>query len=191
MLYIKFNVQNKLKYEDFKKLYNYLDSIRQPDFQFEEEELFFDWDNMSDEEMQDAFRKMEDAVDTEKQELKRYQENIPVYANSFFEEYFKIDNTKLGILGVQEVLSIFNYLEFGFEVNFNGLEKINNYSLIKFSTGNYPFGGIERFLITLKSFELNPFECFDGFSVNEISWNSNFDYSMIEDKEQTKLYLKK
>ena len=74
-------------------------------------------------------------------------------------------------------MSIFNYLEFGFDVDLNCLEVFKkDKGIIKFSTGNFPFGGLERFFITLKAFQLIPIECFDGFSVNQIDWKSDFDY---------------
>ena len=81
-------------------------------------------------------------------------------------------------------------MEYGFEVDLDNLEKINERSgVVEFSTGNYPFGGIERFLITLRAFDLIPTECFDGFNICEFDWLSDFEYNTINLPEKTKAYL--
>tara|TARA_R110001599_G_scaffold318898_1_gene528612 strand:+ start:12863 stop:13213 length:351 start_codon:yes stop_codon:yes gene_type:complete len=104
--------------------------------------------------------------------------------------YLQDDNEKLGALGIQEVLSIFNYIEFDFEVDMDKLEKFNAQSgIVECSTGNYPFGGLERFLITLRAYGLTSTECFDGFNICEYEWNSNFEYNTTELPERTKAYL--
>ena len=142
--------------------------------------------------MQDAFNKMCDSVNPEIQEKDRYKLHIPDYANSFFETYLNVDNENLGNHGISGVLSIFNYLEFGFEVDFNNLEVISdNNEIVEFSTGNFPLGGLDRFFITLKGFSIIPTACFDGFSVNQINWNSDFEFDFIELAEETEVYLKK
>lgn len=192
MLYIKFQIEEATKYNDFVKLYNHLEMVRQPGFEFEDEVPEFDWDNMNENEVNEALKLIDESLDEELVEYKRYQEVIPEYANLFFEKYLKLDNDKLGNLGIHDVLSIFNYLEFGFEVELDTIKKIKeSLYVIEFSTGNYPFGGLERFLITLKAYNLIPLECFDGFSINEIKWNSDFEYSFLELKKQTEVYLKK
>ena len=85
-----------------------------------------------------------------------------------------------------------NYLECGFEVDLNCLEEQQgNIGIAKFSTGNYPFGGLERFIMVLHAFDILPTECFDGFAINQFKWTSNFDYDLIELPEKTKQYLKK
>ena len=192
MLYIKFQIEEATKYNDFVKLYNHLEMVRQPGFEFEDEVPEFDWDNMNENEVNEALKLIDESLDEELVEYKRYQEVIPEYANLFFEKYLKLDNDKLGNLGIHDVLSIFNYLEFGFEVELDTIKKIKeSLYVIEFSTGNYPFGGLERFLITLKAYNLIPLECFDGFSINEIKWNSDFEHSFLELKKQTEVYLKK
>jgi hypothetical protein len=189
---MKFRVKDSSKFIDFQKLYNHLVDVRQPNFEFKEEIPDFNWTNMNDKEVEEALEIIDASFDDEAIALKRYDEVIPNYANLFFKKYFKIDNDKLGNFGVQEVLSIFNYLEFGFEVDLNKLEVLDeNISIVEFSTGNYPFGGLERFFITLKAFNLIPIECFDGFSVNQIDWESDFKFNFIELQEQTKIYLGK
>lgn len=190
MLYIKFNIQDRSKYQDFERLYEHMVEVRQPGFKFEEEEgPEFDWDGMTQTEVDDAVEKLSDFLDQSPEEH-RYLALIPTYVNKFLQSYLQIDNEKLGALGIQEVLSIFNYLEFDFEVDMDKLEKFNEHSgIVEFSTGNYPFGGLERFLITLKAYDLIPYECFDGFSVCEIKWASDFEYNTPELPEKTKEYL--
>ena len=191
MLYVKFKIEETEKLNDFQKLYNHLIAVRQPEFDFEDEVPEFDWNNMSEKEMEEAFKKIDEASDEDALELKRYKKVIPEYATSFFKKYFKVDNEKLGDLGIQQVTSIFNYLEFGFEVDFNKMELKDKNGIIEFSTGNFPFGGLERFFITLKAFNLVPTQCFDGFSINDIQWQSNFEFDFIELKDETAIYLKK
>ena len=85
-----------------------------------------------------------------------------------------------------------NYLEYSFEVDLDALDKLKeDVGIIKLSTGNYPFGGLERFFMTLKAFDLSPIECFNGFNVFEFDWTSEFDYDGIILSEKTKRYLTK
>jgi hypothetical protein len=192
MLYVKFKIQEAEKFNDFKKLYKHLVDVRQSDFDFEDEVPDFDWDIMNESEVEEAQKKIDESLDDEALALKRYKKVIPNYATSIFKKYFQIDNDKLGNLGIQEVLSIFNYLEFGFEVDFNNLELLNDDNgIIQFSTGNFPFGGLERFFVTLKAFNIIPAECFDGFSVNQINWDSEFSYDFIELEKETEVYINK
>ena len=190
MLYIKFNIQDSSKYQDFERLYDHMVKVRQPGFKFEEEEgPEFDWDGMTQAEVDKAVAKLSDFLDQAPEE-RRYLALIPGYVNEHLQSYLQGDNEKLGALGIQEVLSIFNYLEFDFEVDMDKLEKMNQQSgIIECSTGNYPFGGLERFLITLRAYGLIPTECFDGFNICEIEWTSNFEYNTSELPERTKAYL--
>lgn len=191
MLYIKFNIQDNSKYEDFKKLYEYMDEVRQPGFKFIDEGPEFDWDSMkTQEEVDAAVEELNDFLDTEP-EARRYKEIIPSYVNVFLEKFLQIDNEKLGSLGIHDALSLFNYLETGFEVDMDTLEKINEHSgIVNFSTGNYPFGGMERFLVTLKAYNLLPTECFDGFTICKFEWRSDFEYTSTQLPEKTKEYLR-
>jgi len=192
MLYIKFNIQDPSKYTAFQKLYTHMVKIRQPDFEFEEEEApQFDWDKMAQEEINEALEKLFEFNNQGKSEFKRYQKFIPDYANSFLEKYLGLDNEHLGSLGVLDTTSILNYLEYGFEVDMNDLEKQNaKQGIVKFSTGNYPFGGLERFFMVLKAFALLPIECYNGFTIYEFEWVSEFEYNSIEQPEKTRKYLK-
>ena len=164
--------------------------IRQPDFKFVENDPEFDWDSMqTQEEVDAAVKELSDYLDQEP-EAHRYKELIPDYVAELLDNYIQADNEKLESLGIQNVLSVFNYLEYGFEVDLDNLEKINERSgVVEFSTGNYPFGGIERFLITLRAFDLIPTECFDGFHICEFEWLSDFEYNTINLPEKTRAYL--
>lgn len=190
MLYIKFNIQDPQKYIDFQRLYEHMVMVRQPGFEFEEEEPEeIDWDNLGDKEIDQVIK---DMAEEEDPEIKRYKDLIPTYANAFFEKYFEVDNAKLGPLGILEVSSMLNYLEYGFEVDMDKLENLNAQSgIVEFSTGNFPYGGMERFLITLKAFGLIPLECYNGFTVYEFDWTSDFEHEAIELPEKTKAYLKR
>lgn len=190
MLFIKFKIHDSEKYIDFKKLYTHMVAIRQPNFEFEEEEpLDFDWDNMTEKEIEEAVNKLSEIGDDDIQATKRYEMLIPDYANNIIESFTKLDQDKAGSFGFDK-MGIFNYLEYSFEVDFDKLESLNKTNgIVEFSTGNYPFGGMERFLITLKAFDLEPTEYFDGFSIFELNWETDYKYNSIELPEKTKLYL--
>ncbi len=158
--------------------------VRTPDFEFEDETNEIDWAKITEAEMDAIF-------DEDLQQEKRYNAFFPEYANAFLERYLQFDNDKAGKLGLLNKSSIMNYLEHGFEVDMNNLEKLDeNFGLVEFSTGNYPYRGMERFIMTLKAFKLIPVECFNGFTICEFDWTSDFDYNAIEFPERTKEYLK-
>ena len=167
-----------------------MDNVRQPGFKFEEPEpTIIDWDNLSKEETDEAYKKLIDSLDEDPAE-ERYKSIIPDYANDFLEKYLGVDNDKLGVLGIQKALSIFNYLEFDFEVYLTRLEKQNeHFGIIEYETDNFPYGGIDRFLMVMKAFELQPKECFDGFTIFEFEWKTDYEYEPIEFPEKTKEYL--
>ncbi|MDW7691875.1 hypothetical protein R9C00_15970 [Flammeovirgaceae bacterium SG7u.111] len=186
MLYIKFNIEDPSKYIDFQKLYNHMVEVRQPGYKFKEEDgPEIDWDSLTDQEMTEVIDKL-----FEEPEVIRYKEFIPDYAHQFLGSYVGFENERAGDFGF-ETSEIFNYLEFSFEVELDNLERKNeNDGLIEFSTGNFPFGGIERFLITLKAFDIRPAEYFDGFAIHEVDWTSDFAYDTIELPGKTSQYLK-
>lgn len=166
--------------------------VRQPGFEFEEEEMpEFDWDKMTSEEIDEGLKIQRSFWAQDAPEVLRYRELIPDYANAFLERYLQVDNAKMGPLGILETSSLLNYLEFGFEVDMDNLEKLNDQQgLVEFSTGNFPYGGMERFLMALKAFDLIPVECFNGFCVYEFDWTTDFEHEAIELTEKTKAYLK-
>ena len=190
MLYITFDIKDVLKFQDFETLYKHLVNVRQPGYQFPDNSPEIDWDSkQTQDEVDIAVKKLNDYLDIAP-EVHRRQAFIPDYATTHLEKYIKADNYKLEALGLQNVDAIFNYLEHGFEVDMDHLEKIDrNIGIIRFSTGNYPFGGIERFIITLKAFGLTPTECFDGFAISKIEWISDTEYKTTELQEKTKVYL--
>lgn len=192
MLYIKFNRLSSAKFEDFILLYKHMDMVRQPGFSFEEEEPEpIEWEKLTQAEVDEAVDKLCEFV-FEDPAARRYQRLIPEYANEILLEYLKIDNERLEELGIEKKLSIFNYLEFGLEVDFTNLEyNEEQKGIIEFSTLNYPFGGIDRFLIVLKAFDILPTECFDGFNVFRFDWTNNFEYNAHELPEKTAAYIKR
>ena len=163
--------------------------LRQPGFEFEEEEEpEIDWDNMTDEQFQEHLKSFAKELPPEE---KRYKELIPDYVNQYLGSYVDFDGQRAGVFGFK-ALGIFNYLEFGFEVDMDNLQKLNeNRGVVEFSTGNFPYGGMERFLITLKAFGLIPTECFNGFVVYQFDWTSEFMHEAIELPEKTVAHLKK
>lgn len=195
MLFIKFKILDSSNYNDFQRLFFHMNTIREFRDKYEVEKVDLEnlaWDDMNDEEMKEVFDKL-DGTYQKKQEEARFKKNIPDYANTFLMHYLKnVDNDINGNLIDKDIMSIWNYLEFGFEVNMDSIKKINNdLGIVKFSTCNYPFGGMDRFLITLKSFNLIPIECFNGFSITEFDWKSNFEFVTNELPEKTEAYLSK
>ena len=193
MLFVKFKILSSTHYNDFQKLFYHMNDIRKFSETYEVEELDLEnlaWDDMSDEEMKEVFDKL-DGTYQKKQEEERFRKYIPNYANAYLLDYLKsIDHDINGNLIDKDIMSIWNYLEFGFEVNMDSIKKLNDeLGIVKFSTANYPFGGLDRFIITLKSFNLIPKECFNGFSIKEFDWKSDFEFITTESPEKTKDYL--
>lgn len=196
MLYIQFQIKNPSKYTDFQKLFDHMVATRQVGFEFdneepEDEEPEYDWEAMSDDESQAIingwFEEASKPILTP--EMKRYQQVIPDYASDFLDSYLGFDKKRAGAFAFH-ALSIFNYLEVTFEVDMDCLKKLSNHiGIVEFSTGNYPFGGLERFLMTLKAFDLIPTECFNGFTVYEFNWTSAFEHEAIALPQKTKAYL--
>lgn len=190
MLYIKFDIQDASKYQDFQKLYDHMVAVRQPDHRFEDDEgPDFNWDGMTQKEVDAALEILNTFLD-EAPEARRYKSLIPEYAHLFIGHYLQGTHQTVGTLDIDDMLSLFNYLEYGFEVDMNRLEKLEvGFGIVEFSTGNYPFGGLERFFITLKAFGLIPTECFDGFTIATLEWESAFEYTASKLPEKTKQYL--
>ncbi|OEK04033.1 hypothetical protein [Roseivirga misakiensis] len=193
MLYIKFDIKDPAKFTDFQKVFDHMLKTRQPGFEFEEEDIEGpsteeEWNRMTDREWEELKKKWREEVEPE---VKRYRELIPDYANEFLESYIGFDEKKAGVFAF-DTLGIFNYLEFTFEVDMDKLEKFDETSgVVEFSTGNFPFGGMERFLMTLKAFDLIPTECYNGFIVYEFDWKNDFYHEAIDLIEKTREYKEK
>jgi hypothetical protein len=188
MLYIKFTIISLEKFIAFKEVYNYMCAIRKPGYQEEEEEeeeedsFTIDWETATEEEI-DAF------MDEDGQKIELFHSLFPEYAKQFLGNYFSYDNSK-SILVNEDIISFLNYLEYGFEVDLNALEKQHNKEgIVKFSTGNFPYGGMERFLMTLRAFELHPTECFDGFEVYQFDWISEYEHEAINLPDKKVKYI--
>ena len=168
MLYIKFKIENHKNFMDFRALYMHMFAVRT--------------DSYSETEINDF-------TNQDRGKIQVFKTLIPKYASEVLENYFSFDNAK-SILINEDKVSHLNYLEYGFEVNLNLLERCKTGGgIVKISTGNYPFGGLERFMITLKAFKLEPFECFDGFNVCALHWVSEVEYEANILSEKTKRYL--
>lgn len=182
MLYIQFKIQDPEKYSAFQELYQHMVKVRTPNFEFDNESSDIDWDTATEAEI-DAF------LFPEPDEPKRYKELFPAYANQFLERYIQGDSSEVEDME-EQTLSILNYLEFGFEVDMDNLEMQNDSTgLIKLSTGNYPFGGMDRFLMVLRAFDLIPLECYNGFTIYQFEWVSDFKHITTDLPEKTKEYL--
>lgn len=182
MLYIQFAIKSPGKFIAFKEVYNYMCAIREPGYQEKEDSLTIDWETASEEEI-DAF------MDEDRQKIELFNRLFPEYAKQFLGNYFSYDNSK-SILVNEDIISFFNYLEYGFEVDLNALDQLNNKEgIVKFSTGNFPYGGMERFLMTLKAFELHPKECFDGFEVYQFDWISDYEHEAIDLPDKKVKYI--
>ncbi|GLB49380.1 hypothetical protein [Neptunitalea lumnitzerae] len=173
MLYVKFLVEDTIKYEDFLVLFAHMQKVREPNFKFDDEvDTSIDYANLTEEDF--AY-----LLNPNRHIEKRFRTYIPEYVNELLHIYVGAkEETEDGLNS--EVLSIFNYLESGFEVDFKeSIKEVNHMKMITFTSGNYPFGGLERFLIVLKAFTLLPYECNDGFGIQEIEWISDFKYRYI------------
>ena len=65
----------------------------------------------------------------------------------------------------------------------------DNIGIVEFSTGNFPYGGMERFIMTLKAFDLNPIECYNGFGVFKFNWKTDYVFEDVDLPERTKEYV--
>lgn len=185
MLYIKFNIQDSSKYNTFQKLYDHMVLVRQPDFSFEDESPEFDWDAMTEEEVEKALDELDNFLDQDILLVKRYKAFIPEYAHAFLQKI-----NAMGVYGYNES-EIMSYLEHEFEVDMNNLQQLDETrGLVEFSTGNFPYGGMDRFLMVLKSFEVMPTECFNGFTIYD-KWTSDLAHDALEKPEETKKYLER
>lgn len=163
-------------------MYHHMLAVRNTGYEAKEDELEFDWNTATPEET-------DDFMDEDKPKIDLFNKLIPDDVSEVLCNYFYFDNTK-SMLSNEDKLSCINYLEYGFEVNLDLLERCKTgVGIVKISTGNYPFGGLERFIISLKAFKLAPFECFDGFNVCALHWVSDVEYEANIFSEKTKEYL--
>ena len=188
MLFIKFTIGDMEKYQDFRKVYEHMIMTREPGFEFEEEEaLHSDWDSTSNSEVYEDISTSLLATKHPEEE-RRWFALIPDYAQKYLASYLGYDMSRAGALSFS-MLGILNYLEFSMEVEMNNLQIIKNLTgLVEFSALAYPYGGMERFLMVMKAFDLIPIECFNGFTVYEFDWVSEFTHEAIDLPEATRRY---
>lgn len=143
-----------------------------------------DWDILKKDEVDAAIQKLNDYGDSDKSTLKRYRKLIPRYVNRFIESHIQYVNKTKEPISESQTIDFLKYLEWDFEVDMDCLEEIDaNFGIVKFSTSNFPFGGLDRFIITLKAYDLIPIEAFNGFSIIKFNWVSNFEFKSVELKE--------
>lgn len=191
MLYIQFHINDPKKYSDFESLFDFMVKCRDYNFKFEEpEEEEIDWNSLSEEEMDRILDEEEEReMNPNYLETKLIKEIIPQYAMDFLQTFADYDQQVAGNFGF-DLDGILNYLINDFEVDLDQLKLTDNSNgILEFSTGNYPFGGLERFFIALKAYDFIPYECFNGFEVHSLTWSSNFKYEVQEFPEKTKEYL--
>lgn len=183
MLYIKFNITQRTKFTDFKRVYDYMITYRKQGYSPKDEIIEIDFATATEEEISNFW-------DEDKPKRKLFDKIFPDYASSFILGYNAIENQK-SIFNNESKVSFIDYLQDGFEVDLNDLKITdNNLGIVKFSTGNYPFGGLDRFFMILKAFELTPTECFNGFDVVKIIWKSDYEYEAQVLTKKTEEYLK-
>lgn len=182
MLYITFQVKNHDKLKDFEKLYQYMIEARQPSFQRLDDYANVDWGDLSDEEMSELFN-------DDLQSKKVFEGLFPDYTTPLLHKHFNHENEKLGPIGLLDMYTLLDYIESGFEVDMDELKVEGDKGIVKFSTGNYPFGGLDRLILILNAFELSPQECFNGFEVFAFKWISELEYKTIELPDITDTYL--
>jgi len=191
MLYLKFTIQDASKFADFQQLFAYMVMLRQPGFTHEEDDIHINWDNLTEDEIQVQLNILID-FENEDPAYRRYKKVIPPYADTFFKQYLQEEMQQKSPVENEAVLPIFNYLEYGFEVDMDKLEQIDAHTgVVAFSTGNYPFGGIERFMMTLKAYDLGPVEGFDGFNIVQFEWLDPYTYNTVNLPEKTEAYIAK
>ena len=180
MLYIKFTITYPEKMTAFSALYEHMRAVRTPGYQ--EKEATIDWHTATDAEI-------DDFMDEDTPKIALFHQLFPAYAQQFLSGYFSYENNKSRLVR-EDLLPFFNYLEYGFEVDLYPLEWLSSHEvLLKFATGNYPYGGMDRFLMTLKAFELRPVECFDGFEVYQFLWTTDYEHDALVLKEKTTEYI--
>lgn len=191
MLYIKFHITDSKKFTAFETLFDFMVKCRDYNFKFEEpEEEEIDWNSLSEEEVDRILDEEEEReMNPNYLETKMIREIIPQYALEFLQSFATYDQQVAGNFGF-DLDGILNYLITDFEVELDQLESTDSSNgMIAFSTGNYPFGGLERFFISLRAYGFIPFECYNGFEVVSIQWNSHFEYEVQELPKKTKDYL--
>ncbi|OAB78921.1 DUF2764 family protein [Cochleicola gelatinilyticus] len=188
MLYINFEIGDTAKYKDFEKLYAYMVEIRQPDFKFDDTGPEFDWDTIPEDEVENALEELNTYLDQQVEpEVYRCKEKLPEYVREFLKHYLQHTSESPEYISDRDVVSIFNYLEFDFEVAMENLLTTDEYSgVVQFSTGNYPFGGLERFIATMAAYQIKSISCFDGFNHCELHWTSAYDFEFIPKSKNTK-----
>jgi len=91
MLYIKFEIKDSSRFEDFQKLYDHMVKVRQPGFKFDDVGPEFDWDGMkTQEEVDAAVEELNTFLDQQVEpEIYRCKALLPSYVKVFLESYLQ------------------------------------------------------------------------------------------------------
>lgn len=124
----------------------------------------------------------------ESRSLGFWEEIIPKYSKKYLEGFYKHVNALSD--AVQEDFStMINYLEFGLDADFIDLKILNpTTSQVDFAALGFPYGGMHKLLIFLKSYDFVPKEIYNGSAVCELNWTGKYTYDTVELPEKTKAY---
>ena len=125
----------------------------------------------------------------ESRPLEFWEDIIPAYSKKFLEGFYKHENARSELVR-EDFTSMVNYLEFGLDADFIELKILNpTTGQVDFAALGFPYGGMDKLLMFLKSYEFNPKEVYNGFAVCKLNWTSKYAYEAIELPEKTKAYL--
>lgn len=124
----------------------------------------------------------------ESKPIEFWQEMIPNYAKDFLGGYYE-EEKALSMLIPASFTDTINYLEFGLEVDLEGLVQVDETKIrLDYTALSFPYGGMDRLMIFLKAYDCIPCEAYTGFSVVKLNWTSAYDYEATELAEETQLY---
>lgn len=188
MLFITFTISNPEKYTDFCMLYEALVKVRTLEQTQTKSDLSsINWDTLDQNDM-DAL--LDDFMDEDAPLRNKYTALLPSYVQTFIEKQWQHEYQDITDFDEQKI-NLYSYLETDFEVEFKELQKINtSKGIITFETGNFPFGGLDRFIMVLQAYKLVPEQCYNGFTVFKFHWKSVYEFEAIELPEETAEYLK-
>jgi len=125
----------------------------------------------------------------ESRPLDFWEEIIPTYVKKFLDGFYKKENA-LSDLVKEDFTSFVNYLEFGLDADFIDLRILNpTTGHVDFAPLGFPYGGMDKLLIFLKSFDCIPKEIYNGFSVCKLTWTDKYTYESIDLPDKTEAYL--
>jgi len=110
----------------------------------------------------------------ERKEIDFWIKLLPDYVKRYY-RMRKLDRANTNFKNMVE------YLQWGLEANLDDLKKTGeDIGRLDFSTGNYPYGGMDRLMVFVNAFDCRPIEIYNGFNVNSVSWISKFNFECQE-----------